>query len=263
MTKTNNTKADKAIQSNLDPLAFIDRVRVAQDEWNEKMFQGTNARLLSLLADCHAVYDALTAAGVSKRKAFTAKLEKEGFKYKEGVHLSTKIVHYVFRMKNARTTAYARVLRAAISNKVEAEKLPAWVTAQGGIEAVRRHSADKTSPAKVARELGKRAQDTLAQVTAEAVLKEVPQSLVPSNSEEHELSVALVRMNAKTKKLEVVWGNNTASVVRLVLDAVGKDVIAKHGDAKAAQDAQAALEHSQQTIENAVNGNMPSQQQAA
>ena len=93
MTKTNNTKADKANESNLDPLAFIDRVRVAQDEWNEKMFQGTNARLLSLLADCHAVYDALTAAGVSKRKAFTAKLEKEGFKYKEGVHLSTKIVH--------------------------------------------------------------------------------------------------------------------------------------------------------------------------
>jgi hypothetical protein len=263
MTKTNNTKADKANESNLDPLAFIDRVRVAQEEWNEKMFQGTNARLLSLLADCHAVYDALTAAGVTKRKAFTAKLAKEGLTYKEGVHLSTKIVHYVFRTKNARTTVYARVLRAVISNKVEADKLSAWVTEQGGIEAVRRQNADKPNPAQLARELGKRAQDTLAQVTAQAVLKDVPASLVPSNSEEHELSVALVRMNSVTKKLEVVWGCNTASVVRLVLNAVGKQVIEKHGDVKAAQDAQAALEHSQQTIENAVNGNTPSQQQAA
>lgn len=259
-TTTTNTAAHKP---NLDPLAFIDSVRDAQDTWHNTMFKGTHARLLALLADCHAAYDALTAAGANKRKAFMAKLAKEGFTYKEGVPLSTKIVHYVFRMQNARTTAYARVLRAAINNKVEPHKLPVWVSDQGGIEAVRRRPAGQLSPSKVARDLGKRAQETLAAVQAEAVLTDVPQSLVPANTAEHKFSVAIMRMNADTQQMEVVWGSNSTVLVRRVLDAVGKRVIAKHGDLIASNDALVVLEQSQQVIEDAVNGKLPDQQQAA
>jgi len=261
MTTTTNPAAPH--KPNLDPLAFIDRVRVAQDEWNEKMFQGTNARLLALLADCHAAYDALTAAGVAKRQLFTAKLAKEGFTYKDGVHLSIKIVHYVFRMRTARATAYARVLRAAINNSVEPHALPAWVAEQGGIEAVRRSSATKPSASKLARDLGNRAQETLALVKAEAVLTVVPQSLVPANTAEHELSVAIMRMNAHTQTMEVVWGSNSASLVRSVLDAVGKKVIDKHGDLRANDNAVDALSQSHQAINEARNGGVSEQQQAA
>ena len=247
----------------VDALALIEQVRAAQDAWHSTMFKSTNDKLLSLLADCLKAYRALADAGANARLAFQKKLAKEGLSYKEGVHLSTKIVHYVFRLRTGRASVYARVLRAAIRNKVEADVLPQWVESEGGIESVRRRGADEVSPSKKARETGKRAQQTLAGVAPEAALTELPQSLVPSDSAEHEFSVALVRVNAATSKAEVVWGSNNAALVRRVLDAVGKHVLDKCGDAQATRSAVDRVEQRKQMIDIAVNSNVLNQPQVA
>lgn len=256
MTNTTNN-------TNRDPLALLERVRVEQEHWRTTMYESTNAKLLSLLSDCLDAYYQLSAGKADKRKAFNDKLATEGLTYKEGVHLSTKIVHYVFRLRTGRAVVYARVLRLAIEAQVEALTLSSWVTAQGGVEAVRRQNANDNTPAKVAREKGKRAQLVLADCKAEAALSRLPASLLPNTNADHEFSVALVRVNSSTKTAEVVWGTNDVVVVRRVLDAVGKDVIAQLGDTRANRAAEDAHSKQQRAIENAANGEQPQPQQAA
>ena len=65
-------------------------------------------------------------------------LVDKGLKFNDGTKLETKVVRVVFGNIGKRAHIYARVLVNAREQAVEANGFAKWLTAQGGVEAVRR-----------------------------------------------------------------------------------------------------------------------------
>ncbi len=213
---------------------YIDEIHKEQEAWNDKFYKSANDKLLVLLGKCLEAYHMLAKDSVKVRKAFYAKLEELGYESKNSVHLTTKLVTYVFRIKGGRANAYARVLRAALDAKVAHDALGQWVQSKGGIEAVRRESAAGKNGVPTDKEIEQQTQRVLEGGNAIVTLDTLPESLHRNVNADHDFAVALVRHNSSTGKGEVVWGCNNATLVRAFFKAAGKDVLKQHASAKKA-----------------------------
>src|SRR5271170_5527694 len=155
---TNATASDMApvaatVGHNSNPLELLDSIYVQQVEWTNTLYKSANERLLGLLSDCVKAYYVLHKDRYAS-KCLTQQLKDWRLVERDGTHLATRIVRYVFRLNNSRTSAYARVVRAAIDKKLEASQVAAWVTDQGGIESVRLGSDGVSDTEKRAQLLG-------------------------------------------------------------------------------------------------------------
>ncbi len=251
-----------SLSNSANAVAMLDKLRVQQVEWNEKHYKGTMDRLLALLGECLDVYG-LLQKDKKARKVLDAKLKELELLPRDGLHLSTRVVRYVFRLTNSRAAAYARVLRAAAEARVEAGKLGSWVAEQGGIEAVRRMQKSGKTPAQTAAEKVEKVGDALQGANALLSIAKLPTQLHATDESFESYSIAIVRHNKQTGQGDIVWGTDNETLMKKVLLAVSKDVLNKHKASKAAKTAAAKRAERQAALEAPGNTNVADEKVAA
>ena len=218
------TKATKGNNSKAGVMPMLDKLHTQQVEWNNTLYKASNDGLFAMLGECLEAYKLLQLDRTAC-KLLNARLEALGLAAKEGTHLTTRVVRYVFRIANSRAAAYARVLRAAVDHKVEPLKLKLWVIEQGGIEAVRRLNKGGATPAQRAKQLTEDAGSALVSAKALASIDKLPAGLKPG-AEAYEGF-------KQTGAGEIVWASENAALTKRFLAVVGEEVLTKHKTSKA------------------------------
>jgi hypothetical protein len=138
----------------------IEQLIVEREVWEQGVFRTTNEQLYALLAKCFALYNEMCGATDSAKdlsSALKAVIAMKGHNFNKGTHTITKIVKCVFGVDRRRVSAYSLVLREALTQKLKAEDIAAFIANGGGVEEIRRSkSATAKTPAQKA-ELGKAA----------------------------------------------------------------------------------------------------------
>lgn len=121
----------------------LDGLIKLRDEWEKTDFKKANEGLYDLLAKCLAVYETKFVTGTkleqkSLRNELTKQLKAARVKVQKNSNTLTMLTRYVFASDRKRAHGYAYVLAAAVSRKVSAANLPAYITAAGGIEEIKR-----------------------------------------------------------------------------------------------------------------------------
>ena len=227
MTMTNDT--DVAISNNntvnnSNALTQLEALYAEQITWNDTLYKASTTQLYSMLAGCLDVCEQLKGE-IKRRKLLDNWLAAAGLKFNEGTALATKVVRYVFRIDNKRSSIYSRVLRIAIADGVKAEGFAAWVIECGGIEEVRRTAASGVSAAAKKKQIAKDAAEILLEADALVTLSNLPQALDVNTDGAFEFSLALVRKNKSTGVAEIVRGTDNAPLIAKFLALVGADVI--------------------------------------
>lgn len=237
--------------SDLDPLAFIERLYEKQVEWNDKHYRTATEKLHGLLAECAEARDRL-AVDATLRKQFHARFDDTGLKMKNGMSLTAKLVRYVFRISGNRASAYARVIDTARDAGIKPADLPAWVAKQGGIEAVRRITKDGVTPADKTRNAVDKAESVLKHSKPLATIDKLPQELHADVNNPHEFTLALVRHDSATGKGHIVCASSNASLVRQFLANVSAKVVAGNENEDIARIDAAGLELRNAVIAKAI-----------
>ena len=226
------TKATKGNNSKAGVMPMLDKLHTQQVEWNNTLYKASNDGLFAMLGECLEAYKLLQLDRTAC-KLLNARLEALGLAAKEGTHLTTRVVRYVFRIANSRAAAYARVLRAAVDHKVEPLKLKLWVIEQGGIEAVRRLNKGGATPAQRAKQLTEDAGSALVSAKALASIDKLPAGLKPGAEAYEGFKLVLLRHNKQTGAGEIVWASENAALTKRFLAVVGEEVLTKHKTSKA------------------------------
>jgi hypothetical protein len=121
----------------------LDGLVQRRKQWEATDYKKANEGLYALLADCLGLFnDKFIGASDDCKKALrldlTAKLKADGVKVQKTTPTLTMFVRFVFGSDRKRAHGYAYVLKAAISHGVSAKDLAAYITAEGGIEEVKR-----------------------------------------------------------------------------------------------------------------------------
>ena len=121
----------------------LDGLVQRRKQWEATDYKKANEGLYALLADCLGLFqNQFVGADANAQKTLrldlTAKLKADGVKIQKTTPTLSMFVRYVFGADRKRTHGYAYVLKAAISHGVSAADLPAYITAEGGIEVVKR-----------------------------------------------------------------------------------------------------------------------------
>lgn len=121
----------------------LDALRIQRANWEATDYKKANDGLYALLADTQGIYENkfLKASEQERkdlRKELEAKLNADGIKVQKNTTTLTMLVRFVFGSDRKRAHGYAYVLKAAISNDVTANNLPAYIINEGGIEELKR-----------------------------------------------------------------------------------------------------------------------------
>ena len=121
----------------------LDDLRTRRVSWETTDYKKANDGMYALLADTLAIYDEnfLKATDQERkdlRKELEEKLKADGIKVQRNTITLTMLVRYVFGSDRKRAHGYAYVLKAAVSQQVAANALPAYIAEQGGIEEIKR-----------------------------------------------------------------------------------------------------------------------------
>ena len=250
-SSTAKASAVETKQQNLNPLDFIKELHQRQLEWNDKHYKNTTEKLYGLLADCLEAYHQLSAAELQVRKWFFALCEDHcKIATSKKMHLTARIVSYVFRITGPRALAYSRVLKTAIGEKVPSHVLPKWIEDRGGIEAVRR--ANENGKPSTEKEKTAQAASILEAADALCVIEELPASLHSDSSNSHNFSLALIRHNRIRGCGEVVRGSANGSLVDQFLAAVASKVQEEAANRHTAAKQSAALAQDTAAVAGAV-----------
>lgn len=106
--------------------------------WNDTSYKKATDELYALLAECYSVTLTTRAQSTSVMRELNKLLVEKGLTFNDGTKLETKVVRVVFGNIGKRAHIYARVLMNAREQAVDAKEFAKWLTAQGGVEAVRR-----------------------------------------------------------------------------------------------------------------------------
>ena len=138
----------------------IEQLIVEREVWEQGVVRTTNEQLYALLAQCYALYGEMctgTTAAKALRDALDALIAMKGYSFNKGTHTITRIVKCVFGVDRRRVSAYSLVLREALTQKLAANAIAAFISSKGGVEEIRRSkSATAKTPAQKAA-LGKAA----------------------------------------------------------------------------------------------------------
>jgi hypothetical protein len=252
-SKNRNAKAAVPVQqgSDLDPLAFIERLCEKQRDWNEKHYRTTTEKLLDLLAEC-AEARAKLVADATLRKNFHTRFDNSGLKLKDGMSLTAKLVRYIFQITGNRASAYARVIDTARDAGVAPADLPAWVGKQKGIEAVRRVTKDGVTPADKVRNAVDKAESALKQSKPLFTIDQLPQALHADVNNAHEFTLALVRHDSSTGQGHIVCASAKAVLIKQFLASVAATVVVGNESEVAARNDATSLEARNAVIAAAV-----------
>lgn len=132
----------------------LEQLENARISWEGNELSASHARLYDILTNCYAFYLKLKGAstGSDVRKELTKGLDlfikQRGLKTLAKTHDMVRVVKAVFGEDRRRVSAYASALRVALTAgavaidgtalSVPAANLAAWITAQGGIEEIRK-----------------------------------------------------------------------------------------------------------------------------
>lgn len=136
--KTENAKIfAKSIVAQLDDLS------IRRDDWERTDYQKANEGLYALLAECLNVFQQrFIKANDDERKQLRSmlieRLKANGVRVVKTSTTLTMLARYVFNSDRKRAQGYGYVLAAAASHDITAERFPAWVVEQGGIEEIKR-----------------------------------------------------------------------------------------------------------------------------
>ncbi len=189
---SNEAKTAKPISVTARVLALVKE----RKEWEHGAYVVSNNQLYAILDKCYAFYFDLRG-NEKEAKAARAELDdvicKKGYSFKEETHTLTKLVKFVFDgVDRRRVSAYSLVLRAALFDKIAVGGIPAFITAGGGVEQIRRRKSGTAMSPKQKAELGKQtvSSNNLAVISSPAL-----QALAGDASEGDDL-VAVVTVQA-------------------------------------------------------------------
>lgn len=135
--------AAPASTSNSEPSSIrarIDQLIAEREAWEQSAYVKSNEQLYALLGKCYGFYLELRGSeytAVAARKTLDGVISKKGFKFSADTHTITKIVKCVFGVNRRRVSAYSLVLRVALSKKLRADEIAAFIAKSGGVEEVR------------------------------------------------------------------------------------------------------------------------------
>lgn len=146
------TKLGQAVKvPTFDTITFVESAVSSLDalvsrrkEWEATDYKKANETLYLLLADCLEIYLTrfLNEMSNSNQKALrtelTARLKEAGIKVQSNSQTLTMLVRFVFGSDRKRAHGYTYVLKAAIAMQVSPKDLPRFITAQGGVEEIKR-----------------------------------------------------------------------------------------------------------------------------
>jgi hypothetical protein len=163
--------------------------------WNDTSYKKATDELYALLAECYSVTLTTRAQSTAVMRELNKLLVEKGLTFNDGTKLETKVVRVAFGNIGKRAHIYARVLVNAREQAVDAKEFAKWLTAQGGVEAVRRQHKGLT-PTQVKQQKVK---------TAEEAFKTVGSKLLTSapKVDGSDYVLALVQ-HRKNGKCEVV-----------------------------------------------------------
>lgn len=218
----------------VDPLNFVEILHNMHNEWNEKYYKSTTAKLLEILANCSEAL-AMLRTNQKLRKEFFNRFDALPASLKgKGLSITSKLVRYVFRFAGNRSSAYAKVIEVAVAAGIKPADLPGWVERQGGIEAVRRGHKPGQKPAELFAQAVANASDALADAQPLCVIADLPQQLHASANNAHNFSLALVRHDPTTGRGEVLYGIQHAGLINQFLAHIEKPVVARSKNKAAA-----------------------------
>lgn len=150
----------------------LDALSIARENWEQTAFKKANEGLYDLLAQCLEVFESKFVKGTKDdqkalRKEVIARLKESKVKTQVNSTTLSLFVRFVFCSDRKRAHGYSYVLNAALSHEVNAQQLPKWIVAEGGIEEIKRKMV-QSDEAKARQEKRKQAKETAEQQIVEA-----------------------------------------------------------------------------------------------
>lgn len=121
----------------------LDALSKAREQWEVTDFKKANDGLYQLLAECLEVYTtqflkATKPAQKVVRQELAIQLNAAGGRVIEKTSVLTMLVRLVFNTHRQRAHGYVTVLGVAIKEGIAPANLPAFITAAGGVEEIKR-----------------------------------------------------------------------------------------------------------------------------
>lgn len=131
--------------------------------WNDTSYKKATDDLYALLAECYSVTLTTRAQSTAVMRELNKLLVEKGLTFNDGTKLETKVVRVAFGNIGKRAHIYASVLVNAREQAVDAKEFAKWLTAQGGVGAVRRQHKGLT-PTQVKQQKVKTAEEAFKTV---------------------------------------------------------------------------------------------------
>lgn len=222
ITTTANQSAPSA-RPNLNPLAYVQDLKNEGQSWSEG-YKTSQGKLYGLLAKCLRAYEQFAASKVAERKAFFKLCERQcGIAQHKKLHLTARIVAFVFGIEGPRVGAYSRVLRIAIEKKISADDFCDWVESRGGIESVRRNRNGK-SPAEMRQHKIAQATDALNAVDSLLTINDANGTIKRDVSNPYNFTLALLRHEDANSSVHVVRLSSNKAMIDAFLAMSATDI---------------------------------------
>lgn len=216
----------------------ISKLIAARKEWEVGVYRTSNLALYAILASSLQFYNELAALHYkhADRVAFTEFCTKLGLKFKSDTQLISKVVKCVFYDEAAdrnaqrdrrRISAYATVLRRAVSDNIAPADLSAWIETNGGVEQIRLakgtliSAATKAAQAKDVVESG----DGYITVVQNDILN------AKFGVDDYDQARVVIVVPRKDGKVEIRAVVKSAGAVNASLAAIYKDAVAANSNA--------------------------------
>ena len=229
--KPSNTDTTKKLLPNSSPFNSVADLITRRQKWETGAYQKTNDELYDILAGCLGLYGKIVASQ-KLAKGFRDYAKKEGFVFKAGTSMESRIVKVVFSAPNSqsphqsRIAAYARVIKVAAADGQTENSLKAYINTKGGIDQIRRTVDDKNDDRvtpKNAREIAEaRYFDNESAKLIDQL--SLPDCLKPPAGQHY--SAALVRTNHDGTG-SIVFGTSSDAAVNKLLELAGRGIVAE------------------------------------
>ncbi|OUS08862.1 hypothetical protein A9Q96_00525 [Rhodobacterales bacterium 52_120_T64] len=207
---------------NLNISKTIDTLSLRREDWENDTLKKSNDVLYQLLDDCLNLFNEVKG-NTKLVKALNADLKARGISYNSGASLATRIARAVFGKDcENRAYAYARVITVALEENDKNLNMHDFITAQGGIEEIRRKTPDGKSSKDVREARQELATEEFETSKAIALHIKVNNSKREHNdAAEHNLFVAIMR-EEDDGNYSMVYETSTESVINTALAEAGK-----------------------------------------
>lgn len=205
--------------------------------WNSTSYKKATDELYALLGECYSCTADVREQGTAVARELNNMLRTHKIPFNDSTKLETKVVRMVFGDIGKRAHIYARVLVNAREQSVQTATFVAWLTEQGGVEAVRKQYKG-LSPAEVKAQRVQTAEKSLPRVKAKQ-LSNAPKL--------HNSDYVLALVQHTNGKQRIVGFCESHTLVNQVLAKLA-DEAEKQADAVSRADAEREVRQLQQQL---------------